>query len=150
MSRNLESISLLIYGKSLMQTIDIDTCEMTSRPSIIGCQRYADQTDSTRSTHTAEQRYLRNPLAAEPRMQSPRYTEARIRCIRFQSIPSVSPSERIPQIMGEYLDKYHWAAVCNLVFGNDFANCLDIRLVSLDVGVVIGPPEPRGVGSPAG
>lgn len=38
MSRNLENISLLIYGKSLMQTIDIDTCEMASRPSIIGCR----------------------------------------------------------------------------------------------------------------
>jgi len=83
-------------------------------------------------------------------MQSLRYTEARIRCIHFQSTPGVSRPQHIRRVAGAYLDKYDRAAVCNLVFGNDLANCLDIRLISLDIGVVIGPPKPWGIRSPAG
>jgi len=44
------------------------------------------------------------------------------------------------------MDKYDRAAVCNLVFGNDLTNCLDIRLIGLDIGVRQSPgvyvPQP--------
>jgi len=39
MSRSLENVNLLFCRMTSTQTIDINTCEMASRPRIIGCRR---------------------------------------------------------------------------------------------------------------